>query len=77
MPSELYPVITELERRAGFRRNDTGEGEFAKFEALLHRLIGDEAITLLNASLSVSTATDARPRTPDLSPPMQPSLSRL
>jgi DNA-binding response OmpR family regulator/class 3 adenylate cyclase/predicted ATPase len=51
--SPLYPVITQLERAAGFRRNDSPEERFAKFEALVHPSIGDEAAALIAALLSV------------------------
>ena len=33
--SALYPTITQLERAAGFRREDTAEQRFAKLEAVL------------------------------------------
>jgi class 3 adenylate cyclase/DNA-binding response OmpR family regulator/predicted ATPase len=64
--SPLYPVIAQLERAAGFRRDDTPGGRFAKFEALLHPLIGDEAIALIAALLSVPSG-DRYPQ-PNLSP---------
>src|SRR6516164_9292785 len=51
--SPLYPVITQLERAAGFRRDDSPEERFAKFEALVHPSIGDEAVALIAALLSV------------------------
>lgn len=51
--SPLYPVIAQLERAAGFKRDDTPGERFAKFEALLHPSIGNEAIALIAALLSV------------------------
>jgi predicted ATPase len=33
--SAIYPVITQLERAAGIRRDDTNEQRLAKLEALL------------------------------------------
>jgi class 3 adenylate cyclase len=51
--SPLYPVITQLERTAGFRRTDTPEERLAKFGPLVHPSIGDEAIALIAALLSV------------------------
>jgi class 3 adenylate cyclase/DNA-binding response OmpR family regulator/predicted ATPase len=64
--SPLYPVIAQLERAAGFRRDDTPEGRCAKFEALLHPSIGNEAIALIAALLSVPGGE--RYPLPDLSP---------
>jgi hypothetical protein len=45
--SSLYPVIAQFGRAAGFRRDDPPEERLAKFEALLHPSIGDEAIALI------------------------------
>ena len=64
--SSLFPVITQLERIAGFSRYDTLEERLAKFEALVDRSIGDEAIALIAALLSVPTSDRYPP--PDLSP---------
>ena len=64
--SPLYPVITQLERAAGFRRDDTQAERFAKFEALVHSSIGEEAVALLAALLSVPA--EERYPLPDLSP---------
>jgi predicted ATPase/DNA-binding response OmpR family regulator/class 3 adenylate cyclase len=64
--SPLYPVIAQLERAAGFRRDDTPEERFAKFEALLHPSVGQEAIALIAALLSIPT--DERYPLPNLSP---------
>ena len=52
--SPLYPVIAQLERAAGFRRDDTPEDRFAKFGALLHPSVGNEAIALIAALVSIS-----------------------
>jgi predicted ATPase len=51
--SPLYPVIAQLERAAGFKRDDSPEERLAKFAALVHPSIGNEAIALLAALLSV------------------------
>ena len=64
--SSLFPVITQIERIAGFSRYDTLEERLAKFEALVDRSIGDEAIALIAALLSVPTSDRYPP--PDLSP---------
>jgi DNA-binding response OmpR family regulator/class 3 adenylate cyclase len=64
--SPLYPVIAQLERSAGFRRDDTPEERFAKFEAVLHPSVGNEAIALIAALLSIPTGE--RYPLPNLSP---------
>ena len=64
--SPLYPVITQLERAAGFRRDDTPNERFAKFEALIHASIGEEATALIAALLSVPGGE--RYPAPDLNP---------
>jgi predicted ATPase len=64
--SPLYPVIAQLQRAAGFRRDDTPEERFAKFEAMVHPTIGDEAVALIAALLSVPAGERYPP--PDLSP---------
>ena len=64
--SPLYPVITQLERAAGFRRDDNPEDRFTKFEALIHPSIGDEAAALIAALLSVPNGDRYQP--PNLSP---------
>jgi class 3 adenylate cyclase/DNA-binding response OmpR family regulator len=51
--SALYPVITQIERAAGFRRDDTPEERLAKFEGVVKPSAGDEAIALVAALLSV------------------------
>src|SRR6516165_6694383 len=62
----LFPVIRQLERIAGLRRDDTPEKRFEKFESMVHLSIGDEAIALIAALLSVPTG-DRYPL-PNLSP---------
>jgi hypothetical protein len=64
--SPLYPVISQFERAARFRRDDTPEERFAKFEALVSASIGDEAAALIAALLSV--AAGERFLLPNLSP---------
>jgi class 3 adenylate cyclase/DNA-binding response OmpR family regulator/predicted ATPase len=64
--SPLYPVITQIERSAGFRRDDTPEQKLTRFEAVVHPSIGDDAIALIGALLSIGTSE--RYRLPDLSP---------
>jgi predicted ATPase len=55
--SALYPSITQLERAAGFRREDTAEQRLAKLEAVLAQGTNDlsEAVPLLADLLSIST----------------------
>jgi class 3 adenylate cyclase/DNA-binding response OmpR family regulator len=64
--SPLCPLIAHFERAAGFRRDDTPEGRFAKFEALVNPSIGEEAVALIAALLSVAAAERYPP--PNLSP---------
>ena len=64
--SPLYPVVTRLEHAAGFRRDDTPEQRFTKFEALVHPSIDNAARELIAALLSVST--EGRYPVPDVSP---------
>ena len=59
--SPLYPFIAQLERAAGFRRDDSPEERFAKFETLVHSSIEDEPRALMAALLSVPTADRYRP----------------
>src|SRR6201997_2830831 len=49
--SALYPIVTHLERAAGFRREDTVEERLEKLEAVLTEAINDltEAVPLLAA----------------------------
>jgi class 3 adenylate cyclase/tetratricopeptide (TPR) repeat protein len=53
----LYPMITQLERAAGFRREDTAEQRLDKLEAVLGQATNDpgEAAPLLAALLSIPT----------------------
>ncbi len=53
----LYPSITQLERAAGFRRNDTDEQRLARLEAVLALATNDlsEAAPLLADLLSIPT----------------------
>jgi hypothetical protein len=55
--SALYPTITQLERAAGFRRDDIGEQRFSKLEALLGEATSDlsEAVPLITDLLGVPT----------------------
>jgi class 3 adenylate cyclase/predicted ATPase len=51
----LYPTITQLERAAGFRREDTDEHRLIKLETVLAQATNDldEAVPLLAALLSI------------------------
>jgi class 3 adenylate cyclase len=53
--SAFYPSVTQLERAAGFRRDDTDEQRLAKLEAVLARGTNDlsEAVPLLADLLSI------------------------
>src|SRR3984893_16015267 len=55
--SALYPSITQLERAAGFRRDDTAERRLAKLEAVLALATNDlgEVVPLLADLLSIPT----------------------
>ena len=55
--SALYPAITQLERAAGFRREDTPEQRLTKLEALLAQAINDvsEVAPLIANLLSIPT----------------------
>ena len=55
--SALYPSIAQLERAAGFRREDKVEQRLAKLEALLAQGTNDlsEAVPLLADLLSIPT----------------------
>jgi predicted ATPase/class 3 adenylate cyclase len=55
--SALYPSIAQLERAAGFRREDTSEQRLAKLEAVLSHGTNDlsDAIPLLADLLSIPT----------------------
>jgi len=69
--SALYPTITQLERAAGFRRDDTAEQRLDKLEALLAQATNDldEAIPPLAALLSLPTGERYPPL--DLTPQKQ------
>jgi len=64
--TSLFPVITQLERIAGFRRDDTPEERLTKLETLVHPSIGEEAVALLASLMPV--AGGKRYPLPDLSP---------
>jgi len=53
----LYPTIVQLERAAGFRREDTSEQRLEKLEGVLAQATNDlgEAVPLLSALLSLPT----------------------
>jgi class 3 adenylate cyclase len=53
--SALYPIITQLKRAAGIRRNDTDEQRLAKLEAVLARATDDlgESVPLFAELLSI------------------------
>ena len=55
--SALYPSIAQLERAAGFRRDDTDEQRLTKLEAVLALAANDlsEAVPLLADLLSIPT----------------------
>jgi predicted ATPase len=55
--SALYPTITQLERAAGLRREDTTDERLDKLEAVLSQATADldEAVPLLAALLSLPT----------------------
>ena len=61
--SALYPSIAQLERTAGFRREDTAEQRLTKLEAVLSRGTNDlsEAVPLLADLLSIPTGDRYRP----------------
>src|SRR5258708_38384161 len=69
--SALYPTITQLERAAGFRREDTAEQRLDKLEAVLAQATNDlgEAAPLLAALLSLPVGE--RPPPPNLTPQKQ------
>src|SRR6202022_2649795 len=55
--SALYPIITQLERAAGFRRDDSSEQRLSKLEAVLAQATNDlgEAVPFLADLLSIPT----------------------
>jgi class 3 adenylate cyclase/predicted ATPase len=64
--SPLYPVIAQLERAAGFRRDDSPAERLAKFEAVVHSSVANEAAALIAALLAVTAGERYPP--PNLSP---------
>jgi class 3 adenylate cyclase/tetratricopeptide (TPR) repeat protein len=64
--SALYPMVSQLERAAGFERIDSPAQKLAKLEASLGRSSADEDVALLADLLSVPTET--RYRLPEMSP---------
>jgi class 3 adenylate cyclase len=73
--SPLYPVIEQLERAAGFERNDPAAERLDKLEALLARGTKklDQAVPLIAALLGVPAGE--RHRLPELSPQRQKQLT--
>jgi class 3 adenylate cyclase/predicted ATPase len=71
----LYPTITQLERAAGFRREDTAEQRLDKLEAVLAQATNDlgEAVPLLAALLSTPTGERWPPL--NLSPQKQKEMT--
>jgi class 3 adenylate cyclase len=69
--SALYPTITQLERAAGFRRQDSADQRLDKLEAVLAQATNDlgEAAPLLAALLSIPTGERYPPL--DLTPQRQ------
>src|SRR5262249_5939246 len=67
----LYPTITQLERAAGFRREDAADERLDKLEAVLAQATNDlgEAVPLLAALLSLPTGERWPPL--DLTPQKQ------
>jgi class 3 adenylate cyclase/predicted ATPase len=61
--SALFPTISQLERAAGFRRDDTDQQRLDKLEALLAEANADlsEAVPLIADLLSVPTGDDYAP----------------
>jgi DNA-binding SARP family transcriptional activator/class 3 adenylate cyclase len=66
--SALYPVISQLQQRAGFRRDDTDQQRLDKLEAVLARSGNDlkDAVPLIADLLSVSSSNRYTPL--DLTP---------
>ncbi len=73
--SALYPAISQFERAAGFRREDSAAQRLDKLEAVLALATGDprEAAPLLAALLSIPTGDRYPPL--DLSPQKQKDLT--
>jgi len=55
--SALYPTVTQLERAAGFRRDDTAQQRLNKLEAVLGQATNNlgDGVPLLAALLSIPT----------------------
>jgi predicted ATPase/class 3 adenylate cyclase len=65
--SAFFPIISQLERAAGFAREDLAEQKLAKLEVLLASVPMDpEAVAVIAALLSLPT--DGRYRPPETSP---------
>jgi class 3 adenylate cyclase/predicted ATPase len=73
--SALYPSIAQLERAAGFRREDGAEQKLAKLEAVLTQSTSNlaEAVPLLAALLSIPTGERYPPL--DLTPQRQKEVT--
>jgi class 3 adenylate cyclase len=73
--SPLHPVIEQLERAAGFERDDSPENKLDKLEALLARGTDrlDEAVPLIAALLGIHIGD--RYTLPELSPQRQKQLT--
>ena len=73
--SPLHPVIAQLERAAGFERDDSPEARLVKLEALLARGTDrlDQAVPLIAALLGLPT--EDRPALPELTPQRQKQLT--
>ena len=69
--SPLHPIIEQLERAAGFERDDTAAGKLAMLEALLARGTDElqQAVPLVAALLGIATDDRYPPR--DLTPRRQ------
>jgi class 3 adenylate cyclase/tetratricopeptide (TPR) repeat protein len=65
--SALHPIIAQLERAAGFERDDAPEARLIKLEALLAQSSATEEETALIAGL-LSLAAGERYRLPEMSP---------
>jgi predicted ATPase len=74
--SPLHPLIEQLERAAGFERDDMPEARLSKLEVLLARGTEqlDEAVPLIAALLGIPT--DGRYSLPELTPQRQKQLTR-
>jgi predicted ATPase/class 3 adenylate cyclase len=74
--SALHPIIAQLERAAGFAREDTPEIKLAKLEALLAPTQpSNEDVTLFAELLSIATATSGRNPAADLTPQRKKELT--